>query len=323
MKYVSLPDDTPHLLPFYLTMEEYVARNFDCGDLFFMWQVEPTVIFGRNQLIETEVNVDYCRKNDIRMYRRKSGGGCVYADMSNIMLSYITESDNVEATFSRYTSMIADMLKTMGLNASKSSRNDILIDGQKVSGSAFYLIPKRSIAHGTMLYDTDMTHITNAITPSEKKLESKGVSSVRSRITTIRQHSDISIDEFKHKMRHHLCGNEELRLSKADVAAIEAMSEPYYSDEWIFGKNPGGISSRIRHIENVGEFRVDIETSGGVIKSVDMTGDFFILSDTAPLFDKLKGVKYTPHDISEALDVIDPSKTILGLTKDILVNLLF
>lgn len=166
MKYVSLSDSTVRRLPFYLAMEEYVARRFD-EEFFFMWQVDPTVIFGRNQLIEREVNIDYCRNNGIAVYRRKSGGGCVFADMSNIMFSYIVSSDDVVTTFSSYTERVAAMLRSLGLNAESTGRNDVLIDGRKVSGNAFYHIPGRSIVHGTMLYDTDLAHITQAISPSE------------------------------------------------------------------------------------------------------------------------------------------------------------
>lgn len=102
MIYVELPDDRVRRLSFYLAMEEYVARHMDERDFFFMWQVEPSVIFGRNQLIENEVNLEFCRNRGIRTYRRKSGGGCVYADMKNIMFSYITSEENVGFTFNRY-----------------------------------------------------------------------------------------------------------------------------------------------------------------------------------------------------------------------------
>ena len=110
MTYVALPGDKQYRLPFYLAMEEYVAREFPAQDYFFMWQVDPTVIFGRNQLVESEVDCEYCNSNGIQMYRRKSGGGCVYADMSNIMLSYITPSSNVNFTFNRYMLMVEHAL---------------------------------------------------------------------------------------------------------------------------------------------------------------------------------------------------------------------
>ena len=156
MVYLNIPEDKNRLLSFYLATEEYVANKFDDKEYFFMWQVYPTVIFGRNQLIENEVNLEYCRTHNIRTFRRKSGGGCVYADMSNVMLSYITDENNVNFTFNKYINMIVLMLRKLGVNATASGRNDIMIDGRKVSGNAFYHTPRRNIVHGTMLYDTDM-----------------------------------------------------------------------------------------------------------------------------------------------------------------------
>lgn len=116
MIYVTLPTTTEEKrLTYYLAMEEYVARHMDSDDYFFMWQVTPTVIFGRNQLIQSEVNLEYCRTHGINTFRRKSGGGCVYADKSNIMFSYITHDENVNLTFSKYIGMVVDMLRKLGV----------------------------------------------------------------------------------------------------------------------------------------------------------------------------------------------------------------
>ena len=172
MIYVALPEEKEYRLPFYLAMEEYIAREFPAQDYFFMWQVQPTVIFGRNQLIDSEVDRLYCRENGIQTYRRKSGGGCVYADKSNIMLSYITPSSNVNFTFNRYMLMVEHALQKLGVDARTTGRNDILVDGKKVSGNAFYHLPGRSIVHGTMLYDTNLEHMARATTPSDSKLKS-------------------------------------------------------------------------------------------------------------------------------------------------------
>ena len=203
-------------------MEEYVARNMNNDeDCFFMWQVEPSVIFGRNQLIENEVNIDYCRKNNILTYRRKSGGGCVYADMNNIMFSYITRSDNVTTTFDRYVRMVSDMLCSLGVAAEPSGRNDILIEGRKVSGNAFYHISGHSIVHGTMLYDTNMENMVAAITPSDEKLISKGVKSVRQHIALLKDYITLDIEEFKNYARNSLC-KEETLLDSDDRAWLEA-----------------------------------------------------------------------------------------------------
>ena len=134
MTYVTLPCNAIHRLSFYLAMEEYVARQLnDSDDLFFLWQVQPSVIFGRNQIIENEVNLDYCRAHNIQFFRRKSGGGCVYADMSNVMMSYITRSDEVVTTFSHYMQMVCEMLRDLGLAATSTQNNDVLIDGRKVA----------------------------------------------------------------------------------------------------------------------------------------------------------------------------------------------
>ena len=122
MIYVTLPDNRERRLTFYLAMEEYIARHMKGDEYFFMWQVTPTVIFGRNQLIQNEVNLEYCQQHNINTFRRKSGGGCVYADMNNIMFSYITIDENVSLTFGKYIDMVATMLRKLGVDATASGR---------------------------------------------------------------------------------------------------------------------------------------------------------------------------------------------------------
>ena len=232
MKYIALPDHQIRRLSFYLAMEEYVARTVGEDDRFFMWQVRPTVIFGRNQSIENEVNLDYCRQHGIEVYRRKSGGGCVYADMSNVMLSYVTKDDNVNLTFNRFVNMMLLVLRRMGVEAVSTTHNDIMIGDRKVSGTAFYHMANASIVHATLLYDTDMEHMLNAITPSQQKLQSKGIQSVRQRVTFLKDYTTMSIDEVKAHIRDTLCQNEIL-LTADDVAAIEKIEEGYLSEIFI------------------------------------------------------------------------------------------
>ena len=158
MKYVALPFQEPRRLSFYLAMEEFVARHTDEPDAFFMWQVEPSVIFGRNQVLENEVNVAYCREHGISLYRRKSGGGCVYADMDNLMLSFVTSEENVNFAFNRFVNMVLLVLRKLGIAATGTSHNDIMIGDRKVCGTACYHLEGRSIVHSTMLFDTNMDH---------------------------------------------------------------------------------------------------------------------------------------------------------------------
>ncbi|MCR5819910.1 MAG: lipoate--protein ligase family protein [Bacteroidaceae bacterium] len=236
MIHIRIPETTPRRLSFYLAAEEYVARCLnDADDCFFMWQVEPTVIFGRNQDIETEVNLEYCRKHNIQLFRRRSGGGCVYADRSNLMMSYITRDEQVSMTFSRYMTMVTSMLAELGLQATSTQHNDVLIGGRKVSGNAFYHIPGHSIVHGTMLFDTDMEHMLNAITPTKEKLDSHGVKSVRQRITLLREHTSLTIDQFRQHAISRLCRSERV-LTGENLQRIEHIELRYLNPQFIFGK---------------------------------------------------------------------------------------
>ena len=232
MKYIALPANENRQLSFYLAMEEYVARHMQEPDCFFMWQVAPTVIFGRNQVVENEVNLNYCREHDIRVVRRKSGGGCVYADMDNLMLSMITDGDNVGFIFNRFVTMIQLVLHKMGVNATSTTHNDIMIGDRKVCGTAFYQLPGRSIVHSTMLYDTNMQHVLNAITPSAEKLEKKGIQSVRQRITLLKEHTQLSLDEIKRMIRDTLCDGE-LVLTAEQVTEIEKIEQSYLKQDFI------------------------------------------------------------------------------------------
>ena len=302
MKYIALPPIGVQRLSFYLAMEEYVARHLqEEGDCFFMWQVEPSVIFGRNQLIENEVNMDYCRAHHIQTYRRKSGGGCVYADMSNIMFSYITHDENVNFTFNRYINMVVLVLQQLGVNASTSGRNDVMIGNRKVSGNAFYHIPGRSIVHGTMLYDTNMQNMVGSITPTGKKLLSKGISSVRQRIALLKDYIPQSLEEFKTFVRQRLCQDERL-LDLHDVESIREIEKEYLSDEFIYGNNPRYSIVRRQHMNNVGEIEVRMEIKNNIIKAANIMGDYFVVGDTdRGILLPLRGCELTHSALTQAL----------------------
>lgn len=321
MVYVSLPDDSQHRLSFYLAMEEYVARSIDRDDCFFMWQVEPSVIFGRNQLIDTEVNVDYCRQHGIQTFRRKSGGGCVYADMNNVMFSYITKDEKVSFTFNRYINMVVMVLQQLGVDARATGRNDVLIGDRKVSGNAFYHIPGRSIVHGTMLYDTDMQNMVGAITPSNVKLTSKGIQSVRQRIALLKDYVDISLEDFKQFVRHNLC-DEEISLTPSDVESIREIEKEYLSREFIYGNNPKCTLLRKGRIEGVGDMEVRLELKNNIIKDLTMHGDFFVTGDIGRnIVERLHDVALEEEELRKALPD-DLDQVIMNLTKDGLVRLL-
>ena len=321
MKYVALPVEKVRRLSFYLAMEEYVARRIDEQDLFFMWQVEPSVIFGRNQLIENEVNLKFCRERGIKTYRRKSGGGCVYADMNNVMFSYITKDEAVGFTFNRYINMVVLVLQNLGVDAQASGRNDVIIGDRKVSGNAFYHIPGRSIVHGTMLYDTDMVNMVGAITPTDEKLLSKGVASVRQRIALLKDYINLDIEQFKTFVRNNLCQGE-IVLNEEDIRGIEEIEKDYLTDEFIYGNNPKYTIVRKRRIETVGDFEVRIEMKNGEIKGMVMLGDYFIVGDIDDtILRPLKGVRLEREALEKALpEQLDTA--ILNLRKADFIDLL-
>ena len=208
MKYVVLPDERIHPLSFYLSMEDYLAQNMEDDDLLMLWQVEPSVIYGRNQVVENEVNLDYCREHGIQVYQRKSGGGCVYADKDNLMLSMVTTEENVGFAFNRFVTMVLLVLRKMGIEATGTTNNDIMIGDRKLCGTACRKMPRGCIVHSTMLYDTNMEHMLNAITPGPEKLEKKGIQSVRQRITLLKDYTSLSLDEVKTLIRETLCQGE-------------------------------------------------------------------------------------------------------------------
>ena len=232
MKYVALPFTGTRRLSFYLAMEEFVARHLDEPDCFFMWQVEPTVIFGRNQVLENEVNLDYCREHGIHVVRRKSGGGCVYADMDNVMLSFVTSEENVGIAFNRFVNMVLLVFRKMGIEATGSSHNDIMIGDRKVCGTACYHVSGRSIVHSTLLYDTNMEHMLHAITPGPEKLEKKGIQSVRQRITFLKDYTSLGLDEVKTLIRDTLCVGERMLTTEEEIG-IEQLEQQYLCEDFI------------------------------------------------------------------------------------------
>lgn len=328
MKYITLPEEKTRRLSFYLAMEEFVAYHINEQDCFFMWQVEPSVIFGRNQLIENEVNIPFCRQRGIHTFRRKSGGGCVYADMSNVMFSYITKDEAVGFTFNKYINMVVLVLRKMGVDAKATGRNDVMIDGRKVSGNAFYHIAQRgkagsgrNIVHGTMLYDTNMENMVGAITPSDAKLVSKGVASVRQRIALLKDYTTMTLEDFKAFVRSNLC-NGEIHLTHDDVSIIEEMEKEYLSDDFIYGNNPKYTVTRKGRIEGVGDFELRMELKNGEIRSAAMLGDYFVIGDVdAMILKQLKGVRLEREALYSALpDNID--EAILNLKKDDFIELI-
>ena len=325
MKYILLPKpDTIHQLSFYFAVEEYVARHYTDDDYFIGWRVNPTVMLGRNQLIDNEVNTDYCKEHKIDIFRRKSGGGCIYADKGCIQFSYISRSVNANEAFAAYMQRMADLLKGLKIDAQLSGRNDILINGTKVSGCAFYQLSNRSVLHNSLLFDTQLDHLSNALTPAKEKLKSKGVASVRQRVTNVATYTQLDILAFMDYVRQEMCGTEVLELTEEDMKEVAEIEKELSSDDFVYGKNPKYSLVRKHRFEGVGTLEAHIELKNNIIGSINMVGDYFLLGDIDHDFlNLLKGCEFTREAVEERLENIDLSTIIRGLKLRQFLRLLF
>lgn len=194
-------------LTFYLDLEQTLASTVK-EETLFTWIVSPTVIFGRHQDMQQEVNVEYCRAHNVDIVQRKSGGGCVYADEGNLMVSFITPNTHSMQVFESFMHLLATALQQMSYDAVTTQHNDILVGGRKVCGTACYTTAKATIVHACMLYDVDLQALETAITPTKEKLLKHGVASVRQRVINLREIHDLGdMINFKAQLENTLCLN--------------------------------------------------------------------------------------------------------------------
>ncbi len=279
MNRIVVNDVAGRELTFFLAMEEYVAARKDLEESMFFWKVGPTVIFGRNQVMSAEVDVRWCEENGVRMVRRKSGGGCVYSDEGNLMISYVSSGTEAEEVFGGYLRRLCRALQDLGLPAEVSGRNDVLIDGRKVSGNAFQLLGDRSIVHGTLMYDVDFEALERAITPPAGKLDRKGVASVRQHVVNLREFlpegSPVdNVDSLAEYLAGALCDSEVV-LDADAISSISEIEKSYLDPAFIAGHEAGGKIVRLVDIDGVGQFKVELGLMDERIESVHLSGDYF------------------------------------------------
>ena len=286
-----------------------------------MWQVDPTVVVGRNQSVESEVNTAYCRQHGVDVCRRKSGGGAIYADMGNVMFSVVSPGDDVAGAFARYLGRVVPALRALGVPAKASGRNDVMVDGHKVSGTAFYRHAAHSIVHGTMLFDTDMANMAGCLTPSTDKLHTKGVASVPARIGLLKDYLSMDIESFKHHVRNHLCDHC-VQLTPADDGNIHEIERTYRAPSFLQGANPACDFVHALRVEHCGTVEARVRTFHGRIRAVDFTGDFFALTGLAPLQAALAGTVLNEAAIRQAIADTPPERFIRHFQADDLITLL-
>ena len=193
-----------------LPLEDYLALEAEmvktiAEPTLFTWVVDPTVIYGRHQLREQEVNEAYCAAHGVRVVQRQSGGGCVYADRGNLMVSFVSPSTHSQEVFDEFLTLLSGALREMGYEAVTTAHNDVLVAGRKVAGTACYTTPTGTVVHASMLYDVHLEALEQAITPSEAKLAKHAVSSVRQRVRNLREIRDLGdIESFRAELEKEL-----------------------------------------------------------------------------------------------------------------------
>ena len=310
---------------FNFALEEYLLKKTD-KDLFRLWMCDPCISVGKNQNTISEINSDYVRKNSIPIVRRQSGGGAVFHDLGNLNFTFISCNNNSFSDFKRFTQPIIDLLKTLGINAEFSGRNDLLIDGKKFSGNAQYNYKNKVIHHGTLLFSSQISNLSNALKVKPIKLESKGIKSVKSRVTNISEHLDkpMNISEFRDLVMNYVfslnSNNSYFNLTEKDIENVNKLSKEKYSTwEWNFGNSPNySLVNELRYIGGTLEFHLNV--SKGFITDIKFFGDFFGKTDISNVEDLLIGVKHEEESLKEKLNNINIDDYFLGSDVNVLVS---
>ncbi|WBL31365.1 lipoate--protein ligase [Candidatus Phytoplasma sacchari] len=309
VKYIRKEDLKPF---FYFALEEYILNNLLKKNeiFFFLWKIKGIVV-GKHQIIENEVNMEFIKQNNIDIFRRPSGGGCVYNDPKTPIFSIITKK-NDDFSFRKYLSEIIKAFKEIGVNLHFSGRNDILLEDKKVSGNSFMQNKNGVIIHGTLLYDCDIDTMVRCITVNNEKLISKGIQSVSSRVTNLKEHLK---DMDQEKLTFHLeksLTNKVYVLSAEEIQKVEKMSEKYSSPSWIYDEYPAYSKILKKHFE-WGNLEVFLSLNQGRIKKIFLKGDFFHKNENLSFFlEKFENIIYNRENINKISKSINIEDFILN-----------
>ncbi len=308
---------------FNLAAEQYLIDNCD-EDVFMLWRNDRTVVIGNNQNAYAEVDREYADTHGITVSRRLTGGGAVFHDLGNVNFSFIIPSDGKGIDFKRYTQPIIDSLNRMGLDAELSGRNDILIDGKKVSGNAQCVRNGKVLHHGTLLYSADLSKVAGVLKVDPTKLQSKGIKSVRSRVANIKDFMDGDMDvlEFMAAIEADFEGTRR-DFTEAELCEINKLRDGKFATwDWIWGRSKSyTLVTKERY--PYGSIEASVDADHGIIKEVKLTGDFFGVGDITELTDSLKGVRYDYNDVLMTLERYDIQRYIFGGSAEDISKLLF
>lgn len=296
---------------FNLALEYYFAAEKQLSDtVFLLWRTVPTLVVGKYQNVVQEVNKPYADAHDICIVRRMSGGGTIYSDLGGWMFTFICRGDADNIEFRQFIIPIVQAIRALGANADFNGRNDLIIDGRKFSGNAQYRLNGSVVHHGTLMFDTDIDRMFFATSPDPDKIESKGIKSVRDRVTNIAPHLHKKMDimQFKEQLLNAIVPDSDIYvLTDADRTQIERIADEKFRG-WnnLYVHNPEFSIRRQRRFAG-GKIEALVNVQRGIITDIQFYGDFFAVGDINALCNLLRGCCYRYEDVCRTLADADVS----------------
>ncbi|WP_204983707.1 lipoate--protein ligase [Streptococcus equinus] len=319
MKYIVNKSHNP---AYNIALEAYAFRELrDEDELFILWINEPTIVIGKHQNAIEEINKAYTDKHGIHVVRRLSGGGAVYHDLNNLNYTIISNKAEEGAfDFKTFSQPVIETLADLGVTATFTGRNDLEINGKKFCGNAQAYYKGRMMHHGCLLFDVDMTVLGNALQVSKDKIESKGVKSVRARVTNILDElpEKITVQEFSDrllgKMKAYYPDMTEYVLSDEELTEIKKLAgEQFGTWDWTYGKSPDyTIKRSVRY--PAGKLTSYVKVEKSMITGLKIYGDFFGIKDVSDIEEELIGLRYEYQDVLAKLQTIDTTPYFTNIT---------
>lgn len=316
MKYLINNSTDPY---FNLAFDEYCLENIPSEEpYFFLWRNRPAVIIGLNQNAYSEVNLDYLNSHGITLARRVTGGGAVYHDFQNMNYTIIGRNPSPQP--------MVDALRSLGVPAELTGRNDIFVEGRKVSGYARRVSHNQEIIHGTLMYDVDIDTLTHVLDTQGSKMQAKGISSVKSRVANLKEYLPQfkSLDELQAALQEILsAGDGQMPLSAEQVAEVRRQADEKFSTwDFIYGHSHEA-DFRCKAKLSCGTVEANIRVDRGLIARLDFSGDFLFDTPAQELAAKMTGLRYAPAEVKAFLATQPVSTYFRGATPDDLAALLF
>jgi len=314
---------SPYSSPYFnLASEEYLLKCFH-EDVFLLYRNIPSIVVGKHQNTLAEINLPFVQEKEIIVARRISGGGTVFHDLGNLNFAFFTSGKEGElVNYKRATLPIIEALREMGLEVRLGKRNELLLEGLKISGTASHVFKQRVLHHGTLLFSSEMGSLSAALKTVQDRFTDRAVRSVRSRVTNIREHltEQMDVEQFQERILDHMLrANKDARpyqFNATDIKEITALHDSKFSTwEWNFGYSPKYQFCRSISF-NAGRLDIHMNVEKGVIRELKIVGDFTSLKDIALLEKMLTGSIHDPETIRIRLSKINLSDYISGLENE-------